>query len=244
MIGALWYGVTLLACTAWYGGKVILAALVGMPRQASGVYEAAARGWGAALLRLHGLRVEVQGAEIARAAQPCVFVANHVSFVDVWVLVTAIPGSARFVAKQELRYVPFFGWAMEAAGHIAIDRRNRDAAFNAYERAAVAIHAGMSAIVFAEGTRSRDGTLQPFKKGPFVLAIAAQVPVVPVYVDGTYDVLPKGAARIHRGPIRLSFGEPLPTRGLTYDDRDALGARCRERLLALRPIVDALAAGR
>jgi 1-acyl-sn-glycerol-3-phosphate acyltransferase len=244
MIGALWYGVTLLACTVWYGGKVILAALVGIPRQAGGVYEAAAREWGATLLRLHGLRVEVQGAKIAMAARPCVFVANHVSFVDTWALVTAIPGSTRFVAKHELRYVPFFGWAMEAAGHIAIDRRHRDAAFDAYERAAVAIHAGASAIVFAEGTRSRDGTLQPFKKGPFVLVIAAQVPVVPVYVDGTFDILPKGAAWIRRGPIRLIFGDPLPTAGLTYDDRDTLSARCRERLLALRSSVDPLAVGR
>ncbi len=111
---------------------------------------------------------------------------------------------------------------MRAAGQIFIDRGNRARAFEAYEEAAEAVRKGMRAVVFAEGTRSRTGVLQPFKKGPFVFAIASRVPIIPVYCAGTFAVQPKGRLRVRRGPVTLYFGEPVPTDGLTYDDRERL----------------------
>jgi 1-acyl-sn-glycerol-3-phosphate acyltransferase len=126
-----------------------------------------------------------------------------------------------------------FGPALRAAGHIAIDRTDRSSAVTAYARAAEVIRQGVRAVIFAEGTRSRTGRLQPFKKGPFVLAILAQVPVVPVFIEGTFAVLPKGARCPRPGPITVHIGAPIPTDGLTYEDRDALVARARAAMVAL-----------
>ena len=170
---------------------------------------------------------------------PCVFVANHVSFVDIWVLMATLPGTVRFLAKKELMSVPLFGWAMKAAGHIPVHRQNRSAAVGAFDEASEMIRGGTSAIVFGEGTRSRDGTLRSLKKGPFVLAIKAEVPVVPIFLHGTFEVLPKGSVTPRPHPITMLVGDPILTTGLTYEDRERLGDRCRDALLALRTRVDA-----
>ena len=234
---AIWYVVSSLCVTAYYCLQVIYASLLGVKLRPGGVYDRAGRDWGRHLLRLNGLAVTLQGEEHIPTG-PCVFVANHVSWVDIWALVAKLPGRVRFLAKRELLAVPFFGSAMKRAGHIPIDRQNRRAAFDAYGGAVRLIREGTRAIIFGEGTRSRDGTLLPLKKGPFVLAIQAGVPVVPVYLEGTYSVLPKGSISLRPQPIRVSIGEPLPTDGLEYADREALSHRCRESLLALRDHVD------
>jgi len=121
---------------------------------------------------------------------------------------------------------------------VFIDRQHRQAAFGAYDEAAAAIQAGISAVVFPEGTRSRTGELLPFKKGPFVLAIAAGVPLVPAYCAGTFTLLPKGSWRITPHPIALLFGAPIATAGLAYDDRERLMTDTRRAIVALR--VDAV----
>jgi 1-acyl-sn-glycerol-3-phosphate acyltransferase len=139
----------------------------------------------------------------------------------------------RFVAKKELFDIPLFGHALKAARHIRIDRRNLQAAFSAYEEAGKAVQDGISAIVFAEGTRSRNGRLQPFKKGPFVLAIAAQVEVVPVWLEGTYEALPPGGRYVRPGMVTIRFGTPVPTAGLTYEERDGLTDRVRAQMIEL-----------
>src|SRR5207247_9455733 len=117
-------------------------------------------------------------------------------------------------------------------------------AFEAYERAAAVIRGGISAVVFPEGTRSRTGELLPFKNAPFGLAIAAGVPVVPVYVHNSFQILPKGGVRLHPRPIRVLIGEPIATAGLSLDHRQLLAERTRAALLALRARVDSGAASR
>lgn len=234
---ALWYLITSFFVTAYYCLLVIAASLIGVKLRPEGVYDRAGREWGRKLLKLNGIDVSVHGAEHIPSG-PCVFVANHVSWVDIWALVARLPGRIRFLAKRELLLVPVFGWAMKRAGHIPIDRQNRRAAFDAYAEAVRLIQEGTRATIFGEGTRSRDGSLLPLKKGPFVLAIQAGVPVVPVFLEGTYLVLPKGSIVLRPRPIRILVAEPLPTEGLTYDDREALSLRCRERLIALRDHVD------
>ena len=237
MIAGFWFVLSCLAITAWYCAMVILASLVGIRRRPDGVYDRAGRGWGRNNLSANRLTVTVTGAEHIPDG-PAVFVANHVSFVDIWVLVASLPGTVRFLAKRELLRVPVFGWAMRSAGHIPIDRKNRQAAVDACGEAGGMIRDGTSAIVFGEGTRSRTGELLPLKKGAFVLAIQAGVPVVPVYLEGTYAVLPKGTLALKRRPIEMRVGPPISTQGLTYADRDALSARCREALEGLRDHVD------
>src|SRR5207247_579386 len=154
---------------------------------------------------------------------------------DIWALFATLPGSVRFVAKQELFKIPLLGGAMRAVGHIPIDRAARKKAFEAYDEAARTIREGTSSIVvFPEGTRSRTGELLPFKNAPFGLAIAAQVPIVPVYVHHTFEILPKGAWRLRPRPIRLLAAPPIMTTGLRPDDRERLRDQVRAAMVALQ----------
>lgn len=205
-----------------------------MPNRPGGVYDHCASRWGKLMIKAAGVQVRVAGFDRVPADQPVVFVSNHQSWFDIWALVGVVPSHTRFVAKKELLRIPILGGAMRAAGHISIDRSNRQQAFAAYEEAAAYIRAGLSAVIFAEGTRSRTGELQPFKKGPFVLALASQVPIIPVYVAGTFTLLPKGSLRIRPHPIAIMFGDPIPTTGLTYDDRERVMIASREAVEQLR----------
>lgn len=185
-----------------------------------------------------GVKVTVEGAEHIPKDQPVVFVSNHQSWFDIISLAANLPGYPRFVYKKEMAKIPILGEALKRAGHILIDRQNRQKAFEAYEEAARVIREGMSAVVFPEGTRSRTGELLPFKKGPFVLAIASQVPLVPVYCAGTFGIMRKGSMRVRPHPVTLRLGEPIETKGLTYDDREDLLRRTRAAIMALRDVGD------
>ncbi|HUL69234.1 MAG TPA: lysophospholipid acyltransferase family protein [Gemmatimonadales bacterium] len=221
------YWVTLFVGTVYYGLKVIFAATFRVPYRKGGVYDHAPVGWGRFLLRANGLDAAVEGLEHLSPGQPYVFVSNHLSWVDIWALITLLPDSPRFVSKKELRHFPIIGRAMAEGGQIFIDRQQIRSAMDAYQNAANTVRSGHSAVVFAEGTRSRTGELLPFKKGPFVLAIAAQVPAVPVRVIGTFQVLPSGSNVIRPGPITVRVGAPIPTSGMNYEDRDRLSEVCR-----------------
>jgi 1-acyl-sn-glycerol-3-phosphate acyltransferase len=238
MIRTLFFYIVLVFSTFVHGGGSILAALLGIKRR--GIYDWGTQGWSVWNLWAAGTPLDARGIDKVPAG-PVVYASNHSSMFDIWALSAALPGSTRFVAKQELTKIPFFGSAMVSAGHVTIDRFNRGKAFEAYERAAATIKSGISTIVFPEGTRSRTGELLPFKNAPFGLAIAAQVPLVPVYVHNTFEILPKGAWRLRRRPIRILVGEPIATAGLTLDDRDRLRERTRAAIEVLRARVDATA---
>lgn len=232
MIRALRFGLAAAAATGVHGSRVLLASWRRRPDVPGGVYDQAAFGWSERLLRAGKVTVRVQGpGELPTG--PVVYIANHVSMLDIPVLVTALPQVPKFVMKKELLRVPLFGAAARAAGHIAIDRKNRGAAFAAYDEAARLIRGGRQALVFAEGTRSRSGRLMPFKKGPFVLAIAAQVPVVPIAVTGSFELMPRLSPSPRPGVVVLHVGHPILTTGLDYEDRDALSRQVREALVAL-----------
>lgn len=233
MIAALRYVLTMFGCTIWHATRVVLAAGHGERYHPGGVYDRIPRDYARDLLRLNRVRVRGEGLAHLQGVGPAVFVSDHQSWFDIPAILDVVPGSLRFVAKKELGRVPLFGQAMRYAGHIELDRHDLAAAHVAYEEAARAVRDGLSAVVFGEGTRSRDGRLQPLKKGPFVLAIAAQAPVVPLHIEGSRDVLPKGSLFLRPGLITVHIGAPLPTAGLTYDDRDALMARTRDALIAL-----------
>jgi 1-acyl-sn-glycerol-3-phosphate acyltransferase len=156
-----------------------------------------------------------------------VYAANHQSQFDIPALVLAMPVDFRVVAKRSLLHVPVFGWALWLAGFIFIDRANRDQAIRSLDRAAERLRRGTSVAIFAEGTRSPDGTLLPFKRGGFVLAIQAGVPVVPVIITGGREVMRKGSLRIRPGTIAVHFGAPIETAGYSYETRDVLISRVR-----------------
>jgi 1-acyl-sn-glycerol-3-phosphate acyltransferase len=223
----LWSLTCIVGFTVWHGLRTSVAALVGVPDRPGGFYDREPRDWARHLISATGLPVSVRGLEHLESGRPYVFAANHASFVDIWILLASLPGSLRFIAKRELYAIPLFGRALRATGQVGVDRRDLDAATHSYENAARIIRGGRSVIVFVEGTRSRDGRLGEFKKGAFVLAIAAGVPVVPVYLRGTHRVLPSGSFWLRVRPVALIVGDSMPTEGLEYADRDALLARAR-----------------
>jgi 1-acyl-sn-glycerol-3-phosphate acyltransferase len=187
--------------------------------------------WSYWVLKAAGAKVVVRNPERVSRTESRVYVSNHVSWFEIFALATVVD-RYRFVAKKEIRGVPLFGRAAGEVAAIYIERNNRKAAFSAYEEAAQRIKGGLNVVVFPEGTRGRSYELRPFKKGPFVLAIAAQVPIVPVLSWGSKEIQAKGEMAIHSGTIELTFLEPVETKGLTYQDRDALVETVWNRIAA------------
>jgi 1-acyl-sn-glycerol-3-phosphate acyltransferase len=220
---------TALISTPTLGGIVIVAALLGVRDRPGGVYDWAARTWTRLFCLVAGVRIVLHNPERMHVGSARVFASNHVSWFDVFVLATVLPFS-KFVAKAELFRIPLFGRAARAVGTVPIERDNRKAAFGAYDEAAARIRGGSSVVVFPEGTRGADYRLRSFKKGPFVLAIAAQVPIVPTIVHGTVAVMPRGSWYISSARVDVHFLEPMPTTGLTYTDRDQVSREVWRRM--------------
>jgi len=239
MIRLLWYYLVLVWSSVIHATGTIVAALLRVPFKPGGVYDWGTKDWSKQILWGAGTPIDIQGLDRIPAGQPVVYASNHSSMFDIWALSASLPGSTRFVAKEELGRIPLVGPAMRRAGHVMINRAVKAKAMESYARAGDQIKGGISPIVFPEGTRSRTGEMLPFKTTPFALAIAAQVPVVPVYVHDTFRILPKGAWRMRSMPIRIRIGEPLPTTGLTLDDRSALKDRVEASVRALKARVDA-----
>lgn len=221
--------VTAAVVTTVLGFIIIPAALLGVPDKPGGIYDKVPRWWSRAVLWAGGVRLRVHGWENAGDGEPRIFAANHVSWFDVPALASILP-RYKFVAKAELFKVPMFGRGIRAAGMIEIQRDNRKAAFGAYDIAKQSIQAGNSVVVFPEGTRGHTYALRPFKKGPFVLAIAAGVPIVPVILHGTIEVLRRGSFRAHPGTVDIHLLEPVATAGFDYDHRQALMTKVRGRM--------------
>jgi 1-acyl-sn-glycerol-3-phosphate acyltransferase len=207
---------------------VIVAGLLGRRDHPGSIFDWAPRTWSRILLFASGSQVVVHGDEHRRGTQH-VFVANHVSWFDVFVMAAHLRWF-KFVAKAELFRIPLFGPAMRTAGMIAIDRKNQKSAHGSIQEAAARIHEGASVILFPEGTRGRSYALRPFKKGAFVLAIEAQAPVVPVAIHGSIEVQGKGKIRVRAGRIDVHFLPPIATAGMSYDDRDALARTAYARI--------------
>ena len=234
MIRTLWYYIVLFFTTILHASAAIIAGLFHVKHRVGGVYDWSSTDWSRDILSAAGTPVVASGLEQIPRDQPVMYASNHSSMFDVWALFATLPGSVRFVAKRELFRIPILGRAMLAVGHVPIDRAARKSAFEAYDEAARMIRGGTSVLVFPEGTRSPTGELLPFKNAPFGLAIAAQVPIVPVYVHHTFEILPKGAWRLRPQPIRLVVGPPIPTAGLRPENRERLREEVRAAMVALQ----------
>ncbi len=191
----------------------------------------ARNGWSPILLWAGGARLEVHGAHNVDPSRPTIYLSNHQSTIDIPALFRAIPVNLRFIAKKELKYVPVLGWYMQVAKFIFIDRGNRRRAVESMDRAGERIRSGISIIAFPEGTRSQDGRILPFKKGPFALALKAQVAVCPVTIEGSGKLMPKAKWTITPGPIKVKIGAPISTAGMTEDDRELLMRKVRDAII-------------
>ena len=190
-----------------------------------------ARVWARSLLRIAGVRVKVDGLEKIDPGAAYVFASNHLSYMDTPVVLGCIPVEFRFLAKKGLFRIPFLGTHLAQAGHIPVPREDPRAAVRTLAHAAEIIREhGTSVLIFPEGGRSHDGALRPFKDGAAYLAIKAGVPLVPISVSGTREVLAMHSAALHRGAVRLRIGDPIPTTGLTTRDRQAVTESAREQV--------------
>ena len=167
--------------------------------------------WARIHLAASGISVSVTGLENI-ASPPYIFMCNHQSALDIFSLFVALPLQFKWIAKRELFFIPFLGWAMKRAGYISLDRKHPREAIKAMDDAAQKIRGGMNIIIFPEGTRSEDGNLLPFKKGVFALALRAKVPIVPVGISGSSILQPKGSFIPNKkGVIYIRIGKPIDT---------------------------------
>jgi 1-acyl-sn-glycerol-3-phosphate acyltransferase len=185
-------------------------------------------------LWLAGVRVQVRGMEHLPPG-PCIFVANHISNLDPPVVVVALPRRVGMLAKKEVFRIPVLATAMRLAQIIAVDRRDTAAASASVELALRYMKGGLSYLIFPEGTRSPDGRLRAFKKGSFVMAIRAGVPVVPVAVVGTHQLMGKGSWGLRSGMVSVTFGPSLATGHLVLDDRMLLMQQVQAAVATMLP---------
>lgn len=228
MLRGIWVRCVLLVMTVLMATPVLILVLL-VPRWGNLVIHAG-RLWSRTLLAAAGARVRYHGLQRAHAHAPCIFIANHQSIVDVWVMLSLVPPNTRFVAKQELFRIPLFGWALAATGCVSINRGNRREAIRSLRQAAARIHDGRSVVLFPEGSRSLDGRLGRFKKGAFHLAVRAGVPVVPVAIAGSFDVVPPRSLRVTPGPVDVFIEPPVDVTPFRPEDYDGLLAQVRRTI--------------
>lgn len=178
--------------------------------------------WAGSICRVSGVKVVVAGTEKLDPGKPYIFAANHQSQFDIFVLQGFLGVNFRWLAKKELFAVPVWGAAMRRAGYIPIDRSHGRQAIKSLDEAAGKISRGTSVVIFPEGTRSPDGRLHDFKAGAMVLAIKSGVPVVPVAIHGTYEILPKGSLLMKPGKVSIRVGSPVETKNYRAKDKHDL----------------------
>lgn len=191
-----------------------------------------ARFWARVGLMLAGVRFQVEGVQNIPQGQAVIYMPNHQSNFDILALFASLPGQFRWIAKEELFHIPLFGMAMRRTGYISLNRSDRRKALKSMVEAAKRISSGTSVVVFPEGTRSPDGSLLPFKKGGFMLALKSEVPIVPVAIRGSREINPKHSRWIQGGTIRISIFPPISTAEKTSSDREALMEEVRQLINA------------
>ena len=166
--------------------------------------------WSRILLFLSGVTVEIKGAENLLQDRPQILASNHRGAFDILALQGFIPIQFRWVAKKSLFKIPIIGWSMSLAGYVSIDREKAGSAYKSIERAAEKVKKGASVLIFPEGTRSAAGSLLPFKRGGFLLAAKSGVPIVPVSIRGTENLMKKESILIRPGAVKVVIGKPIP----------------------------------
>jgi 1-acyl-sn-glycerol-3-phosphate acyltransferase len=192
-----------------------------------------ARLWARCLLLISLSPVEVVGAERLIDPPVGVYASNHLSYYDTPVLFAKLPFQFRILAKLALWKIPFIGWYLNRSGQVPIDFKSSRSAVAGLLRGVRTLQSGMSLMIFPEGGRAEHGQMTPFQSGAAFMAIKAQVPLVPIALIGTYEMLPIHTYHLTPRPLKIIVGEPIPTLGLTTRDADAVTGRLFAAITAL-----------
>ena len=184
--------------------------------------------WARELLRLARIKVDVRGVENISKGGPYIIASNHQGLLDICLMAKGIPFNYKWIVKKELVAIPFFGPALMAAKYIAIDREDGRKAMKEMQKAEVFLKNGISVAIFPEGTRSLDGSVGEFKKGAFVLANRTKKPILPVTIDGSYNILVKGGFIVRPQKVIFTIHKPVDTASLTVEKRKALPEKIQQ----------------
>ena len=189
--------------------------------------------WAKVILWISGVQGEVVGREKIDPTKTYIFMCNHQSFVDIFVLLANIPKDFKFIMKKELMRIPILGLTMRRAGYMEIERDDPRESIRQLSKAIENIKSGVSVLIFPEGTRSPDGKLLPFKKGGFYIAIRSGCDVIPLYIQGTHLIGPKGSWSMKKGKYKLIIGTPISTKDYTKKDIVKLMELIREEMIKM-----------
>ncbi|MCI0449532.1 MAG: 1-acyl-sn-glycerol-3-phosphate acyltransferase [Chlorobi bacterium] len=168
--------------------------------------------WTNIVLFIYGIKVNVYGAENIDPSKGKIYIANHSSYLDIFVQLAKLPDNVRMIYKREINKVPILGWAMLAVGFIPIDRENIRSAMKSLDRASEKVKKGLSVVIYPEGTRTKDGDVGEFKRGMFYLADKSQADIIPVSMSGTFELMPSGSLKVKPGNVNVVIGKPVKYR--------------------------------
>lgn len=209
-----------------------MVAMIGLLRSSARTIDKLIRFWARTVLAAAGVTVEIEGLEKIDPSRRYVMVANHASYLDIPVLF-AVPQPLRFFAKRSLFQIPFFGWGLRASGFIPIDRKRRSRNVASFDLATTRIAKGNSIVIFPEEGRSREPQMRPFKRGAFLLALKSDLPIVPVAIVGTWDVMPATRLSVRPGKVVVRIGDPIETTDLSIRQKDELMRDTKSRIAAM-----------
>jgi 1-acyl-sn-glycerol-3-phosphate acyltransferase len=232
MVRLLWLAIVAVLVTIPCAGMTLL---VAMASSTSPWIDRFARIWARSLVKAAGIDLQAENLDSLDVHKRYVFVSNHHSYLDIPCIVAAVPQPIRFMAKVSLFKIPIFGWAMARAGFIPIDRKNRRTAVKSFDLAAQRLRAGNTIVIFPEEGRSRERAMRPFQRGAFLLALKAEQTIIPLAVDGTYDVFPATEWRVTPGRVTVRVGTPIETAGLSLRDKDRLAQESRAQIEQMLP---------
>ena len=227
-------------CVAWLGLWTAIATItLGIPVMVAGLLSrtgnlafSISKLWAYTMLAVSFVRTEIKNKEKIKQGTSYIIISNHQSLYDIIALVTTLGIQYRWFIKKEVLKIPIFGYALYASRNIFIDRSNTACAIESINKGIDRLPRGVSVMVFAEGTRSRDGRIHEFKKGGFVTAVRRKIPILPVTVNGSRRVLPKGSLAMKPGKIQIIIGDPIDTSGYTTDTAQELIDKTRQVVIA------------
>jgi 1-acyl-sn-glycerol-3-phosphate acyltransferase len=219
MLRTVWVAFAAVAVTIPLATATLVVAMI---RDESPFIDKIIRLWARLIVRAAGIELRGENLDVIKSDERYILVANHYSYFDIPCIFAAVPQPIRFMAKASLFKIPIFGWSLSRAGFIPIDRKNRRTAVKSFDLAAQRIRKGNTIVVFPEEGRTRERAMRPFQRGAFLLALKAERTIIPLAIDGTYDVMPATRWSIRGGPVTIKGGSPLPTAGLTLRDKERL----------------------